>query len=161
MKKILIVLGILIGSYNQAKKENNTIIENSFKITQSTSNFDWLLGKWKKLNEKGDKKTFENWRKISKKEYSGIDFIMKDGDTIKKERYSLIKSNEDWNMIIKYSDSIEPIEFKGTNHSENEFTCENKQIYFPSKIKYWKNGNKLNTAISNSVMKLSFEFEKL
>ena len=51
MKTILIALaGILIISCAQTKK-NNKAAKGLVKLTQQTDNFDWLLGKWKRLNE--------------------------------------------------------------------------------------------------------------
>ena len=49
-------------------------------------NFDWLLGKWKRLNDEVGKETFENWNKISLSKYLGIGFTMQRGDTIKREK---------------------------------------------------------------------------
>jgi hypothetical protein len=34
-------------------------------------------------------------------------------------------------------------------------------IDFPNKIKYWKNGARLNASVSNSAIEISFEFEKM
>lgn len=39
--------------------------------TQSTENFDWLLGNWKRTNEEKGKETFENWKKTNNNEYKG------------------------------------------------------------------------------------------
>ena len=48
-----------------------------------------------------------------------------------------------------------------TNHSENEFTCENTEIDFPNKIRYWKNGDKINASVSNTEMEIQFELKRL
>jgi hypothetical protein len=55
---------------------------------------------------------------------------------------------------------MEAIWFKGISHSVDEFICENKEIDFPNKIKYWKNGNKLNASVSSPDVEIPFEFEK-
>ena len=162
MKKIMILLiGILIFSCNQTKKENIKPTENLTELTKQTESFDWLLGKWKRMNEKEGKETFENWEKISATEYSAIGFTMQNGDTIKQENIRLIKSNDRWNIIVKVPEETLSITFNGISHSENEFTCENIEIDFPNKIKYWKNGDKINASVSNAEMEIPFEFEKL
>jgi len=51
--------------------------------------------------------------------------------------------------------------FKGTSHDADQFTCENNEIDFPNKIKYWRNGDKIHASVPNSEMKIAFEFEKL
>ncbi len=162
MKKILILLiGILIISCNQTKKEKQKEEIKSETMIEKSENFDWLIGKWKRLNEEEGKETFENWNKINETEYSGIGFTMQNGDTIKQERIRLTKSNGNWDIIVKVPEESESITFSGTNHNGNEFTVENNEIDFPNKIKYWKDGKKLKASVSNSKMEIPFEFEKL
>ena len=160
MKKILILLiGVLIFSCNQRKKENLKM--ESTELTEKSKNFDWLIGEWERLNEEEGKKTFENWEKVSETEYSGIGFTMQNGDTIKQELIQLINTSEKWNLTVKVPEETESITFKMTNHSENEFTCENMEIDFPNKIRYWKNGHKINASVSNTEMEIQFEFKKI
>ncbi len=64
-------------------------------------------------------------------------------------------------MIVKAPEDLESITFIGTSYNDYEFTCENNEIDFPNKIKYWKNGQNINASVSNSEMEISFEFEKL
>ncbi len=162
MKKILILLiGVLIISCNQSKKENQKTDVKSTTLIEKSENFDWLLGKWKRLNEEEGKETFENWEKVKETEYSGIGFTMQNGDTIKQEKIRLTKISGKWNLTVKVPEESESITFTGINHSKNEFTCENNEIDFPNKIKYWKNGNKINATVSGGEMSISFEFEKL
>jgi len=161
MQKIIIVLiAILIVSCIENKKENSKFEKQNEK-EEVSANFDWLLGKWKRLNEEEGKETFENWKKISNTEYSGIGFTMQNGDTIKQERIRLTKLNDKWDIIVKVPEEAKSITFKGTSHNENEFTCENKELDFPNKIKYWKNGDRINAMVSGGEMKIPFEFEKL
>lgn len=156
MKKTLILLiGILITSCNQTKKEKQTT------TTKISENFDWLLGKWKRLDEEDGKETFENWNKIKKTEYSGIGFTIQNGDTLKQEKIRLIKVKGKWNLTVKVPEESESVTFNGVSHNENEFTCENNEINFPNKIKYWKNGNRINAMVSGGEMEIPFEFEKL
>lgn len=160
MKKILILLiGILIISCNQSKKKSLKI--ETPELTEKSTNFDWLLGEWERLNEEEGKKTFENWNKISNTEYSGIGFTIQNGDTLKQEQIQLINTGGKWNLTVKVPEEVESITFKMTNHSDDEFTCENIEIDFPNKIRYWKNGNKINASVSNTEMEIQFEFEKL
>jgi len=162
MKKILILLiGILILSCNQSKKEKQKEEINSETMIEKSENFDWLLGKWKRLNEEEGKETFENWNKINETEYSGIGFTMQNGDTIKQEKIRLTKTGGKWNLTVKVPEESESITFNGISHNETEFTCENNEIDFPNKIKYWKNGNRINAMVSGGEMEISFEFEKL
>ncbi len=45
--------------------------------------------------------------------------------------------------------------------NEQEFTCENKELDFPKKIKYWKNGDRINALVSGDDLEISFEFERI
>ena len=160
MRKILILLiGVLIISCNQDKKE--TINKETVELTKKPINFDWLIGKWERLNEEEGKNTFENWEKISNTQYSGIGFTMQNGDTIQQENIQLINTSEKWNLNVKFPEETESTIFKMTNYSENEFTCENMENDFPNKIRYWKNGDKINASVSNTEMEIQFEFKKL
>lgn len=162
MKKILAltVIGVLIFSCNQSRNNEQKPIKKTTTI-KTTENFDWLLGKWKRLNEDKGKETFENWIKINETEYSGVGFTMQNGDTIKQENIQLFKSNEKWNLTVKVPEESESITFYGTGHNITEFTCENNEIDFPNRIKYWKNEQKIFASVSNSEMELLFEFERL
>lgn len=154
-KIILLSAAILILSCNQNKKQEIT------KSTQELETFEWLLGNWKRLNEEKGKETFENWKRISEFEYAGIGFTMQNGDTIKQEKIKLNKVNNHWNLTVKTPNETQWTTFTGVNHSKNDFTCENNEIDFPSKIKYWKNGDNFNASVSGGDMIISFEFEKL
>jgi hypothetical protein len=160
-KRLILLIGVLIMSCNQGKKQNKRTDVKSTTLTEKSENFDWLLGKWKRINDKEGKETFENWKKIKETEYLGIGFTMQNGDTIQQENIRLIKTNGKWNLIVKLSEEAESITFNGVSHNENEFTCENNENDFPNKIKYWKHENKINAIISGGEMKILFEFEKL
>lgn len=162
MRKIAILfIGILIISCNQTKKENQKTAIKPPSTIEKSENFDWLLGKWKRLDEEEGKETFENWKKIKETEYSGIGFTMQNGDTIKQEKIQLIKVNGKWNLTVKTPEESESTTFNGISHNEDEFTCENYEIDFPNKIKYWKNGKRINAMVSGGDMKIPFEFKKL
>lgn len=156
MQRILIIaLSILILSC-----KNDSIKENTNEQIEESINFDWLLGKWERLNEDEDKKTFENWLKVNDSEYVGIGFTMQNADTIKQERMQLVNKEGKWDLKVKTPDEKDFITFEMTNLSENEFICENTEIDFPNKIKYWIEGDRMSAVVSNSEIEISFEFEK-
>jgi hypothetical protein len=159
MKKILIlILGISLISCNQETKNQE---KEPAATIEKTENFDWLLGDWKRLNETEGKETYEKWERINENEYVGIGFTMQYGDTIQQEKMNLLRLDQKWNLSVKMPDATEATTFIGTSHNTDEFTCENNKIDFPNKIKYWRNGEKLNASVSNSEMEITFEFEKI
>jgi hypothetical protein len=162
MKKIItLMIGILILSCDKTTKENRENIEKKQELTGQTENFDWLLGTWIRINEEKGKETFENWVKLNETGYSGIGFTIQNGDTISKEKMRLSKIAKNWNLSVKLSGASDSITFKGVDHNANGFSCENLKNDFPKKIKYWKNGDRIDAEISNPDMKVLFEFEKL
>ena len=140
---------------------NSKTSEKKDKPEKQIENFDWLLGKWKRLHEETGKETFENWEKISQNEYSGIGFTMQNGDTIKQERIQIIHQNRKWDLIVKVPEEMEAIIFPITEIKSSEFTCTNDSLDFPKKIKYWKNGEKINAMVTGDSLKIDFEFERL
>ena len=164
MKKIVILsittIAILFLSSCTSKNIEESKTQN-YEISKSTENFDWLLGNWKRNNEKDDRETFEIWEKTNNSEYSGIGFTIQNNDTIKQEKIKLTKLNSNWILEVKVPEETESIIFNLTSIGNKEFICENKEIDFPKKIKYWKNGAKINALVSGDEMEIPFEFERI
>ncbi len=162
MKKLLLVgLVLLLLSCNKQKESSVKTVSQPETEQKQITDFDWLLGKWKRLQEEEGKETFENWKKISESEYSGIGFTMQNGDTVKQERIRLKRNGDHWDLLVKTPDETEAIMFKGIRHSADAFTCENTTIEFPQEIKYWKDGEQLKASVSGGDMEILFVFEKL
>ena len=154
IKYIILLLGIALISCNPS--------ENNKQSTDNTSaNFDWLLGEWKRTNEVEGKETFDIWKKVNENEYAGIGITIQNNDTIFHEEMSFYKSEDQWDLSVKSPDEAEATLFKGVSHNEREFIIENNEIEFPNQIKYWTKDGKLMASVSNSDMEIKFEFEKI
>lgn len=132
----------------------------SAKQLVQSENLDWLLGKWKRLNDEKGNQTFENWTKVSPREYAGIGFTLQNGDTISQEQMTFRESDGTWKLLVKTPEEKTPVEFKMSELSKNKFVCMNDSIDFPTKIRYWKEGERLKASISNKSMEIPFDFEK-
>lgn len=150
----ILLIAALVSSCNQSEKSKGN------SSGEKAVNFDWLAGKWKRSNEKAGKETFENWRKISSTEYSGIGFTMQKNDTVNQETMKLIHKNGKWSLFVKTPEEKQSIEFKMTELKSNEFVCINDSLDFPKRIHYSLEGKKLKATISNEKMNIPFEFEK-
>ncbi len=124
-------------------------------------NFDWLIGSWIRTNEKPDRNTFENWKKISSNKYQGSGFTIKDQDTIWQEDIILITTNDNWNFAVTAKGEIQQTVFKLTSISKDSFTSENQENEFPKIIRYKTDGDLLKAEIEGGDMKIPFEFKKL
>lgn len=54
----------------------------SLTSCSNKENFDWILGEWKRTNEKIGHNTYEKWTKISATEYRSFGFTLSGLDTI-------------------------------------------------------------------------------
>lgn len=162
MKKILFIIcsSLLISCSDKPKEktQTNEIVKSEIETSE---NFDWLLGNWKRLNNDEKNETFENWIKINETEYLGIGFTLKNSDTISQEKMELIKKNNQWNLAVSFPTEKNATVFKITQIENKSFVCENEQNDFPKKINYWFEGQNLKAKISNDEMEVDFEFERL
>lgn len=122
---------------------------------------DWLIGNWKRLNNRAESRTFENWEKVSSTEYTGFSYTIKKGDTISREDMTLMQSHGIWTLRVKTPDEKEPVIFNMQELSDQQFVVTNDSIDFPKKIHYWMSKDTLNAKISNDKMQITFEFEKI
>lgn len=163
MKKLLILsVGMLVLSCNQNTKTNaESAVTESPTKTEVAENFDWLTGKWKRLNEEAGKETFENWEKTSPSEYLGIGFTMQKNDTVSWEKMQIVESDGKWRLFVKMKEEKESTEFQISELKNNEFVFTNDSIDFPKRIHYRIEGEKMKATISNAEMEIPFEFEKI
>lgn len=160
MKKIAILISIIVLISCNDKKETKEVLNKSEEAI--ITNFDWLLGEWKRTNEEEGKRTYENWSKAGEN-YTGLGFTMQNKDTISSEKMQLLFTANSWKLIVvslgKGSDTS-PTTFKMIASDKQSFTFENKKIDFPNTIHYQKDGAKLKAFISNEQMKIPFDFER-
>lgn len=129
--------------------------------TKKSAPFDWLLGKWQRINDKPGRTTFENWEKTSDSTYYGVGFTLQNGDTISQEIMKIIETNGKWNFLVKTPKEEEFISFKIPTIEDDKFECKNDTLDFPKLIKYWKNGDQIRALVSGDSLQLSFEFKRI
>ena len=155
---ILIIMPTLFFSSCIENNNKGTKIKVEEKI--SNENFDWLLGKWERTNDEEGKQTFENWGKVNDLEYKGFGWTVQNSDTIFQEKIKLAKSKDSWILGVISPEETDYTNFKVIQISKESFTCENPEIDFPSKIKYWKDGKEIKALVSGKDMEITFEFKK-
>lgn len=122
------------------------------KITKPT----WLFGKWKRIYNEADKRTYEFW----KNDFSGIGFSLQKNDTVFKEVLHIITKND--SLFLQVTSVNEtPTLFAFTQQTDTSFTAENKLNEFPKTIQYWKGNNLLKAKVSNDEFSIDFVFEKM
>ncbi|MEN2435610.1 DUF6265 family protein [Weeksellaceae bacterium A-14] len=131
------------------------------KQNESTENFDWLLGKWQRTNEKQGKTTFENWEKNNNSEYNGIGFTIQNNDTISQEKMKIVEINGKWNLLVKTLEEKEFTQFEMSEIQEDMFEFKNDTLDFSKLIKYWKKGAEINALLSGNNFEIPFEFKRV
>ncbi|MGV0924779.1 DUF6265 family protein [Empedobacter tilapiae] len=133
------------------------------KTSPNKTSFDFLVGEWIRTNEKSDRKTYENWKKVDKNTFLGCGFTIKNNDTISQEHLTISKIDDKWILKVNLDKTKnETTDFKLINSDKNSFILENQENDFPKIIKYWKVGNQLKAEISNDESsKIDFVFEKI
>lgn len=131
------------------------------KQNESTENFDWLLGKWQRTNEKQGKTTFENWEKNNNSEYNGIGFTIQNNDTINQEKMKIVEINGKWNLLVKTLEEKEFTQFEMSEIQEDMFEFKNDTLDFSKLIKYWKKGAEINALLSGNNFEIPFEFKRV
>lgn len=151
MKKIIILISLLIF-FNSCKKEKNV------KIVQT--NFDFLINKWIRTNDKKGSTTYENWTKVNANLYQGLGYTLKGKDTIFKENMELKNENKHWSLIV-YGVHEKPVSFKLTSFSNINFVAENPINEFPKIIKYQLKEEFLFAEVIADSLKIPFKFKKV
>ena len=123
--------------------------------TEKTKNPAFLIGNWKRLNDKPGSQTFENWNS----DFKGLSYTIKDGKTTFSKQLSIIKINDTLHLqVVGVNEN--PTLFKFTKQTDTSFVCENPQNEFPKKITYLVDNNQLKAIVQNDDFRIDFIFEK-
>lgn len=155
MKKfyLLIPLVILWGSCSSRPSSSNQ--------QNGIENFDWLVGKWERIQEKTDRTTFESWTKADSTHFVGHGYILKGVDTVWQEKMLLSKTDSTWSLSVKTPGNEDEVTFKVVRFESNSFVSENPVHDFPQQISYSFDGVKLHAMVSGNSMELTFDFKSI
>ena len=98
--------------------------------------FKWLLGNWKMKTKRGA--LVESWKKMSDSSFNGESYMVKNRDTIPLEKIELLCRNTAYYYIpiVNAQNDQQPVEFKISSFSHNNFIAENPEHDFPKRIVY-------------------------
>lgn len=115
----------------------------------------FLIGNWKRLNDKVGSQTFETWNT----NLTGFGYTKKNGKTTFSEKLS-IETIKDTLYLKVTGVNKNPTFFKFTNQTDTSFVCENPQNDFPKKIKYYLEDKLLKATISSDDFRVDFIFTR-
>ena len=137
-----------------------SIAQTSSKL--SLSDFEWLLGKWERLNNRPGQITYESWVKESDTKFTGFGWTMKGKDTLSMEKLSLVVKGNNIYYVADVSENAAPVSFRIMEQSGKSFVSSNPEHDFPKKVAYKLEENGILVAvISDDKREISFRFKKI
>jgi hypothetical protein len=158
MRYAIVFLLLLVSCKNvPAHEEEN--------LTSSTQ-FNWLVGEWQRINEEDGKTTFENWEITASQSLTGHGYTLQAGDTVFQERLAIERmapphdqSTEKY--ILKVTGvNEEPTLFSIDTYTDSGFTAVNPDNEFPTHITYAMVNDTLKAHVRNSDFAITFDFVK-
>jgi len=117
---------------------------------------EWLIGKWKRMNNDEGKTTYEFWDD----NFTGLGFTLQEKDTTFVEKMSIVTNGD--NMYLQVIGmGGNPTLFAFTKQTKTSFIAENNQNQFPKKIEYFMEKDTLKAMISNDEFSIDFSFIKV
>lgn len=116
----------------------------------------FLIGEWKRLNDKPGSQTYEMWNT----NLVGMSYTMKGKKRSFQEILSIITINDTLHLEVKGVNE-KPTLLKFTNQTDSSFVCENPKNDFPKKIKYYMENKQLKTIVSADDFRIDFVFKKV
>ncbi len=153
-----LVFALLLFCFFSCKMSTSNEVDKK-NATETVLKLDWLVGQWKRANEKEGKTTFENWEKKNDKEFAGFAYTLQKGDTVWQEKMRLVQVVQNWDLEVSGEGEKSPTIFKMTSLIARRFVCENPAIEFPKRIEYFFEDDKLKAKVSGGEMVLDFEFD--
>lgn len=154
-KELYFLFVVLLLTACSTLEKSNPVSNNQ----QEMYNFDYLLGKWVRTNNKAGRKTYEHWQKTSNGDYYGLGFTLENRDTVFKENLRFVKIDGTWNYEVTGVNET-PTYFKMTSQSATSFVCKNPANEFPKKIEYQLDGDTLKAKVSTGETVIPFYFKK-
>lgn len=129
-----------------------------FSCGNKTRNYEkptFLIGNWKRLNDKPGNQTYEMWNT----NLVGMGYTMTGKKRSFQETLSILKINDTLYLEVK-DIGEKPTLFKFTNQTDTSFVCENPKNEFPKKIKYYIENKQLKAVVSADDFRIDFVFDR-
>jgi len=115
-----------------------------------------MLGNWQRINDEDGKVTTETWDKVNARYYAGKGETRSEGELSFSEDMVLSQTDGKWTLKVS-GPNDDPVLFDVALFADS-LVATNFAHDFPTKIKYWVEGEKLLAAVSNSEMVIDFAF---
>jgi len=122
----------------------------------------WLVGSWKRTNNKPGQTGIENWIIDPEIGLRGYGITMRGSDTLFVEKMRIVTGDND--ALYFVADVIEnpkPVYFRITSIQQSEFICENPEHDFPKRITYRRRTKDLEVKISGNDKSIDYKFKRM
>ena len=126
--------------------------ENS-NITQKPT---FLIGEWKRLDDKPGNQTYETWNS----NLAGMGYTITDAKKSFQETLAIITIKDTLYLEVRGVNE-KPTLFKFTEQTDSSFVCENQQNKFPKRITYFLENKQLKAIVSSDDFRIDFVFDKI
>jgi hypothetical protein len=96
----------------------------------------WLLGTWINTTPRGE--NYETWKKVNDRELSGLNYYIRQRDTIIVESIRIVQNQNGLFYIptVRRQNNEQPVIFTASHLTEGKMVFENPQHDFPQTISY-------------------------
>lgn len=164
---IIIILMSAIGCNSSVPTVFNTqipipnkILDQENEIALEANNFNFLEGKWIRINDEEGLQTYENWERKSPVKYDARSFTKANNQLVWEENSSLKIYHNKIVLSVKIN-PIKSVNFYCSTQNEVDYLkCTNQKNNYPKQIEYWMQNDTLNSKISGGGPDVSFIYIK-
>jgi len=137
-------------THTQLNKHNEFALE--------AKELDFLLGKWKRTNDKDSLRTYEYWKSITPVFFEGWSYTKSKSQIVWEEKTTLKKYHNRIVFNVKSAPGNSVNFYCSTMDKEDYLVCTNDKNEYPKKIEYWKEKDSLKARISGGGPVVDFNF---
>ncbi|UAM98672.1 DUF6265 family protein [Polaribacter litorisediminis] len=126
--------------------------ENSNKTQKPT----FLIGEWKRLDDKPGNQTYEMWNT----NLVGMGYTITGVKKSFQEKLAIITMKDALYLEVRGINE-RPTLFKFTQQTDTSFVCENQKNDFPKKITYSLQNKQLKAIVSSDDFRIDFVFDRI
>jgi hypothetical protein len=126
------------------------------KNSNKTQKPTFLIGEWKRLDDKPGNQTYEIWNT----NLVGMGYTITGVKRSFQETLAIITIKDTLYLEVKGINE-QPTLFKVTEQTDFSFVCENPQNEFPKKIKYYLENKQLKAIVSSDDFRIDFVFDRI
>ncbi len=136
----------------------NKIVKQHYEVVLDAQLYNFLEGRWIRINDDEGFQTYENWKRKSPVEYTGNSYTTSDNKIVWEEESSLKVMQDKVVLRIKLAPMKYVNFYCSKIYDKEDICCVNTKNDYPKKIEYWMQNDTLNAKISGGGPDVSFVY---